>query len=502
MVNEKKSRDLLADYFDVFNEEVKQFLDPYASNDYELEGSHIHIDSKVSWFEDNKKTEDTASVSELESESESDDAADSYDDERYQTAEEYQEETPRRDGDNGGSMGSFWSVAEKIMFFHCLSRYSIHGLDEWRERLPSKSKFEILVYYRVLKENLNRLKTLGGSFRRILSRAELPIAYEMDEFYVSLEERMSARVRLETDTPAVDSEPDESGLISFENWNKRWMPIYSKTRAEELTPACYQPLPFSQDAMDFLTQRCIEYTRRLLTTAILTDMEKVSIPTALFRGQEEEANADDRTIVFSNPKKYFPHVVTKESIVNAVYLLRQEGFDAPTLPETILRTIKKFDLEHDEDGRLFRSKSLTASLVPSLLESFSVTGLPLSRQEAVGHPDEELDLPLIKKLYRLNGGKPPHKKRRIEQPEDHFLQDDELDRMDNPLELELCDWETQLLDAADMRESRLHQHRLIAYFTGDTTPLTVEANTTLQDIKSPIPLVPTTMIKRYMHSNT
>lgn len=502
MVNGKKSRDLLADYFDVFNEEVKQFLDPFASNDYELEGSHIHMNSKVSWLEDNEKTENSGSVSELDSESESDGATDSNDDEHYQTAEEYQEETSRTDDDSSGLMGSFWSVSEKIMFFHCLSRYSIHGLDEWRDRIPSKSKFEILVYYKVLKENLSQLKRLGGNLRRILSRGELPIAYEMDEFYISLEERMSTRVRLETDTPATDSDQDESGLISFENWNKRWRPIYSKTRAEELTPTCREPLPFSQDAMDFLTKRCIEYTRRVLTTAILTDMEKVSIPTALFRGQEEEANPDDSTIIFSNPKKYFPHVVTKESIVNAVYLLRQEGFHAPTLPETVLRTIEKFELEHDKDGNLFRSKSLTTSLVPSLLETFSINGLPVSRQEPVPVPDKRLDLALARKLYKLNGGKPPHKKRKTEPQEDSFLQDDELDRMDNPLELELCDWETQLLDAADMRESRLHQHRLMAYLTGDTTPLTVEPNNTIQDSKSPIPLVPTTMIKRYMHSNT
>ncbi|QLQ82350.1 hypothetical protein HG537_0H01110 [Torulaspora globosa] len=495
MVNGKKSRDVLADYFDVFNREVKQFLDPFASNDYELEGSYVHIGSKVCWFEDNGGIDDTGSVSEADS----DELTDSSDDE-YETAEEYQEESVRRVEDSNGLMGSFWSVSEKIMFFHCLSRYSIHGLDEWRDRIPTKSKFEILVYYKVLRENLNRLKKIGGNFRRILSRAELPIAYEMDEFYISLEERMSARVRLETDTPATDPDDGGNGLISFENWNKRWRPIYSKTRIEELTPACYLPLPFSQDAIDFLTKRCIEYTRRVLTTAILTDMEKVSIPTALFRGQQEEANTDDRTIVFSNPKKYFPHVVTKESILNAVYLLRQEGFNAPTLPETILNTINKFELQHDEDGRLFRTKSLTTSLVPSLLETFSINGLPVSRQEPIT-TDQELDLALVKKLYKLNGGKPPLKKRRIED-QDSFLEDDELDRMDNPLELELCDWETKILDVADMRESRLHQHTLIAYLTGDTTPVTMEPNTTQQDMKSPIPLVPTKMIKRYLHSNT
>lgn len=501
MVNGKKDRDLLADYFDNFNEQVDQFLDPYASNDYELEGSYIHINSKLNWFEDNEKANEPNSASDLESESDGDETAVSDEDEHYETADEYQEETPRIQGDTVGQLGSFWNVSEKIMFFHCLSRYSIHGLDDWRDRLPCKSKLEILVYYNVLKENLRDVKRQGTNFSRILSRAELPIAYEMDEFYVSLEERMSERVRIETDKPVTDPEAEETGLLSIQNWNKRWTPIYSRTRVEELTPTCFYALPFSQDAIDYLTKRCIEYTRRLVTSAIVADLDKVAIPKSMIQGQDTEITADDQTLVFSNPKKFFPRVLTRESILNAVYLLRQEGFDSPTLADTILRSVKKFDLECRDDGRLFRTRSVTMSLVPTLVESASRSGMPISTGEPAmdTDTDRELDLALAKKLYRLNGGKPPHKKRRIEEPQDRFIQDDELDRMDNPLELELCDWETQLLDAADTRASRLQQHRLMAYYTGDTTPLSIEP---INNLKCPVSMIPSRMIKRYLHSNT
>lgn len=503
MANAKKSRDFVADYYDVFNEEVKQFLDPFAGNDYELEGSRIHMDSKVCWFEDHERADEPVSSSEVESESaDSEDSDD--DEERYETAEEYQEESVEKSDGATVSLGTFWSVSEKIIFFHCLSRYSIHCLDEWRDRLPHKSKFEILVYYRVLKENLDHLKRFGNKLSGILSRADLPIAYEMDEFYVELEERISGKVRLEYEKPAPDSHTgDESSLLALDNWNKRWLPIYSKTRVEELTPACFQPLPFSQDAINLLTRRCIDYTRRLVTTVILSEIEKICVPVAMFQEQDHQSAAhhEDQTLVISHSKKGFPHVITKESIVNAVYALRQEGFEAPTLAETVVRTIQKFELKHEENGKLFKNRFVTRSLMPSLLESLgSPTALPTSSSEPT---EKRQDVALINKLYKLNGGKPPSKKRRIAELQDGFIQDDELHRMDNPLELQLCDWETQMMDAADQRQSRRHQHIMMAYLAGDTTALTIEPPTTTREATTcPIPAIPATMINRFLHSNT
>lgn len=490
--------DLVADYFDVFNQEVHQFLNPHSYRDYDIRGSRIHIDSSVKWLQEKGKVRE--SDGEIEYESAEDDTED--------------EEIELERTINDCTLGTYWSASEKSIFFHCLSRYSIHRLEEWRARLMNKSKYEILVYYEVLKKNLDRLKKSDmKNFGGILSRMEMPIAYEMDEFFVSFEEAMCNKVRTEMDTARIDFNPldgKDEGLISLENWNKRWLPIYSKTAIEELSPVCKEPLPVSEECLKFLTECCRVYTKKLLWYAVLSDLERASVPRDIFVNKEESASTDNDDLVVTHEQSYssFPHIVTTESITKALGLLKQEGYKAPTLGETILQTLEKFQLKHQENGKLFKNQKVAMSLVPSFLQNATISSISLStpKQTMKEESKDSPDLLVARKLYKLNGGN-SHKRRRLSPEEflDRFAEDDEMDRIDNPLELQLCDWENQLMNDADMYRSLAYQHSLLIYFSGET-----QANYTLHPASTatnptqecPIPSLSTSLVNRFLYTNT
>ncbi|CDH16321.1 uncharacterized protein ZBAI_08109 [Zygosaccharomyces bailii ISA1307] len=487
-------RDLVADYFEVFNNEVREFLEP--STDRELRGSHIHADSKIKWLEEPEEFQaagsERANVTDgLGSASNSDTfSSSSESDSRYVTAEESAGEGEEDIRSQNYVLGSHWNASEKSTFFHCLSRYSIHRLDEWHGGLPYKSKFEILVYYQVLQYNLKemqRYNMIGG----LLSFEEFPIAYEMDEFYVQFEEFMSRQVRIEYEQPATDT---EESLISLTNWNKRWQAIYCKAGIEELAPLCSEPLPHSEETIQFLTGCVKAYTKRLLWYAVVSELDKLSISKQLLFKDEEMIQDDD--MVLNAGDAQLPHVVTPNSIYRALGILKQEGFSSPTLPETVLQTLEKFEVEPKPKGKLFKNRQVTMSLLPTLIQH---SNLSLT---AVGCKQESLSCnaelaQVHKKLHTIHQGR----KRKIEET---FVQDDPLNCIDNPLEFELCDWENEFMDAGDRKKSLLHQHRLMAYYSDDKDKnlIQIQAISPETSLDCPVQKLPTSLLKQFLHSNT
>lgn len=562
-------RDIVADYYDVFNNEVKRFMEPRI--DYDLKGSHIHVDSKVKSLEESQREEEEEEEEEKEEEEDEDNEeselsstgqdsanddessdesdenddnqpSDSESDSRYVTAEESADE--KEAGSNGSrnfTLGTFWSSREKSMFFRCLSRYSIHRLDEWHVKLPSKSKFDILLYHKVLKDNLLELqrRNLVGN---LVANEDFPIAYEMDEFYLEWEEFMSRQVRIEYERPMSgnleegegeeeddeeeeeeeekeeddegeeqgevedeeeDEEEDEQGegkeeeLISIENWNKRWRAIYCKTGIEELRPLSSEPLPYSEESFELLTKCAKAYTKRLLWFTILQDLEKLSVSRRSLFPDAPLAKNDD--LVLHASDEQLPHVITHSSVLKALNTLKQEGYYTPTIPETILRTLEKFQVEPKPKGKLFRNHQITMSLLPSLLQQGSLDSLPLHLPNSdPSSPVEHEPNMIHKKLYTIQHGK----RRKMN---DSFIEDDPFDSIENPLEIDLCDWEAQLLDAKDLKLSKLHQHMLLTYYN----PAKISSNIQLESespdqAQEPCPIdkMPSTLLNLFMHSNT
>lgn len=232
-------------YNNWFWDEAYQFFDPFSKN-RDLRKSRIHKDGRCKYLQNSEKRYEAAEVI-GSSEEESD----------------YDMDLQSREKRSGGylqnqGMGSLWTGKEKQLFFHYLSRHSIHSIDTWSKRIPTKSKFEILTYYNVLKQNLEELKLLhtkkhGG----ILSYEEFPIAYELDESWISLEDELSRDVNEPSTSEEIaekhaSMEIPTDGVIDWNNWYKRWDPIYSRHRLMEYYPSNRQPNVFNKETMQMM----------------------------------------------------------------------------------------------------------------------------------------------------------------------------------------------------------------------------------------------------------
>ncbi|SCV00714.1 LAME_0G11540g1_1 [Lachancea meyersii CBS 8951] len=479
-----EARNVVADYFTVFNNEIRRFLDPLWCKS-ELSSSYIHINSTVKWI-NMGNTEDIVNESD----------SDSSDDEGRV---------------EGNYCGVFWSPEEKEIFFHFLSRASIHRLDEWAVFLPQKSKFEIEAYHAVLSRNLKELKKLDSKRHGgILAKKELPIAYQMDECFVELEEQISRNADEElattetVETEAVlsdehvqmtqmevhDREEANSceGLIGLENWSKRWRPVYSKTGIKELQPASKIALPFSESSLKF-SEKCVEsHLRKILWYSILPNLERKHVPRSCLLNEEtlfhssDHPEEEDEVLVKGEFKSPFPHVVTEEDVWKGLAAMRQEGLAAPTLAETVLSTLKKYKLKHKE-GRIFKTSRLAMGVVPRILahteaaqelESFarkryspSMNGEDRNAGISTGfmtsyggHRKGQKNGPfdhIHQKLFQMNG-----KKRDAET----FIEGDSFDVINNPLEQTLCDLETEKLEEHDTYNSQQYQHALLKLLQG------------------------------------
>lgn len=456
-----EGHNVLADYFAVYNNELKEFMDP-LSRSSELAGSFVHTKSRVKWV----------------------DAENNKDDENRHLLIEENERSSEEDEDEieNEELGVFWSAKEKELFFHHLSRSSIHRLEEWHMHLPEKSKFEIIAYYQVLKNNLIKLKQLDSKRHgRILPKVDLPIAYEMDEFFVDLEEEMSCKAEqklqllqeLPGDTLEMQ-EADENALINLKNWDKRWGPMYSRHGIEECQPACRQALPMSEQSLRHLEECARSYLRRLLWFTVLSQLEKQHVPSSFFKedaglsGGEQEVNDYDGVTVNSGGKTHFPQIISRDEVLKGLSVMRQEGLVAPTLAEAVLSTLQKFNIQHEE-GRLFRTTQVASGVIPRILEhaeaahDLELYGRVASDEHAVSSTEgEDLFLHIHKKLFNLNGRKADS---------DPFVECDKLDIINNPLEQELCDEETRNLDARDMYRSRKYQHAILSFLQGGHAPL-------------------------------
>ncbi|CAH2350248.1 hypothetical protein CLIB1423_01S05820 [[Candida] railenensis] len=120
--------------------------------------------------------------------------------------------------------GTLWSAHEKEVFFSLLARYSIHQLDLIVDQLPSKTTIEVLNYYYLLKNELKALKSkfrgspshvhkckvimnhnqqpilhdykIKKSYNSLCSMKHIPIAYEMSERFIDMEE-IQAKLMIE-----------------------------------------------------------------------------------------------------------------------------------------------------------------------------------------------------------------------------------------------------------------------------------------------------------------
>lgn len=439
---------LTTEYTKLFNREVREFFNLEGFVDYEIRGSRVHTLSEVRYLE---KKSNLAKIVAL--------------DENYTNTDDVVEVT----------MGSYWSGAEKRKFFKLLERYSIHRLDHWHHLLRRKSKLEIINYYMILKRNLQWLK--NGRSKRLHKRIDLPIAYEVDDDYIKLEEIMSHRMSKEYEKSSTRLS-DDGRLVDMENWNKRWSLIYRKSNIEEIQPVNKEAIEFSTEGSKYIDKCIKNYLRKLLWYSILPNLECRSIGKfELLKEYNTEMEPEDSDVInikLQENGPFYPHLVTKEAIEKAIGLMKQNGNFAPTLGETVINMINKYEISYKPaDGNLFKRKQITESILPKIISKSLMYDI---KQDKPAMKQEQSNSKLIqtteesfmRKLQRLNesiNGKTKTKSTIT------FIADkngnaniEESLRLDNDVELDLIDWETQLMETHDINQSKLHQMTLLTYF--------------------------------------
>ncbi|CCK67978.1 Rrn5p KNAG_0A02890 [Huiozyma naganishii CBS 8797] len=438
--------DLTTQYIKLYNREVKQFYQVDQFVDYEIRGSRIHVDSHVRYLE-----------------------------KRYL----------RQENLLGEEMGVYWSGKDKRKFFKLLERYSIHRLDDWWHCIGNKSKIEVLQYYDLLRRNVRLLK--DGRFKKLLRRSEIPIAYEVSEQFIELEELMAERLMTREDAGAVcPLDHSDSGLVKFDDWNAKWLKVYRRSQFEDGN-LVKTPLPFSLESVQFIEGLVVQYVKRLLHFCVLPNINDCEV------GKSDLlAYLSDR---HARRKWSFPTTITREHIDRGLTIMRHEDIPVYTPGGNTLETLHKFGLVPEPlAGNVFRNRAIRDSLLPEILSASvkfndSVTAKACSDELTGGAPTSTIEQPLdedrahyrtgttteslfIKKMAKLDAS--------VTQNEPHSDEDDPVSftivkrdgtpdvdatqRLDNATELSLYDWEAGQMDHADMVHSSKHESTLFHYF--------------------------------------
>ena len=87
-----------------------------------------------------------------------------------------------------------WTPVEKDAFYEGLARYGIHRADEIADAIPNKSIADVMTLYGILQKELKRYKSSDRLRKKLITLSEVPIAYEMSEEYIAVEEKMAYQI--------------------------------------------------------------------------------------------------------------------------------------------------------------------------------------------------------------------------------------------------------------------------------------------------------------------
>ncbi|CAI4047552.1 SUVZ12G1885 [Saccharomyces uvarum] len=260
------------------------------------------------------------------------------------------EKASARDSGVETSLGVEWDSEEKETFFWCLSRYSIHRVEEWRPLLPRKSAMEILGYYKLL-----RRASARANSRKAGDGGSAPIAYEMSSGWVALETKLSeAAGEAAAEAPATEEGDAEGLLIDYDSWRRRWEAIYSHSRIAEIRPLPRHALPVSRGAAEALERSVRRYTRVLLWCTALAGMASRSVVAA---GADASVGRGHRSL---------PTVVTRRQVERAL-CTEAQARDLHVLPRCVALTLRKWELDYPREGKLFRTREMARLFLQSQL---------------------------------------------------------------------------------------------------------------------------------------
>lgn len=87
-----------------------------------------------------------------------------------------------------------WTADEKDIFYESLARYGIARVDDIAALLPNKSSMDVMNLYNALSKKLSEYKSDKKLRKKLLTAEDMPIAYEMSDMYVEMEEKFAGAI--------------------------------------------------------------------------------------------------------------------------------------------------------------------------------------------------------------------------------------------------------------------------------------------------------------------
>lgn len=422
-------------------------------------------------------------------------------------------------GDSGYESfhGLTWNGLEKEIFFNCLCRYSIHRIDVIQEHLPSKSYLEIVAYYNALRIHVKRIKKRrelrkkavkvkivdqsgeksivvksSPLSNRIVRYDELPIAYEVSEDLIEVEETqaelISQRERSKTNDEnrrfkdifdsyvqqidasgnGNDGEDCNEALINYGNALDLSKALYLENTVVPLSSLKLMPklhfksLILLEELVKLLLRKilsCIAEDRvnRMWTNERQFDVSEPLLPLNITRGDVTRA-------LLSLENRKYPHL-SKEKNVE----LHERQF---SLANYFARLPKRLGITVHDGGTIIDQseyKKILSAVNDNNMESpffqndTTVHDFLVCPKEVNTHSIQEKTGPCDTVVPHISSfASTPTS------PADSELAVDENKIADSTAELvdeELFVLETSLLEEQDMMYSRMHETGILTYLT-------------------------------------
>lgn len=252
---------------------------------------------------------------------------------------------------NNETVGTVWTSTEKEIFFTFLGRYGISNIERIQAKLRTKSVIEIQNYYDILNKSTNIFKFRKRKFKKLVKYSELPIAYEMDANFVSMEEDFANLINFK-EKLFVRNKFSLSDALEEDSENE----LLNVDQLVKLIPFFAQPHLRDQYGIGnkhraSINYESVQYLRRCLkafATSLVTDLVLSELDSG--RRELETFNAQGELIINVNDLKL------KRTLTNVSSQYRRDFL----LPRYFMHILERLNLKlvADEEDSLVDSASV------------------------------------------------------------------------------------------------------------------------------------------------
>lgn len=128
-----------------------------------------------------------------------------------------------------------WTSQEKDIFYEALARYGISRADDISALLPEKSTIDVVNLYNLLSKELKRYKSDEQLKDKLISLEEMPMAYEMSEKYIEMEDQFAQSIEI-LDDQQFAMTPEFEKSYNYKTVKKEIKKFFNMEHIQDMLP--------------------------------------------------------------------------------------------------------------------------------------------------------------------------------------------------------------------------------------------------------------------------